>query len=446
MPQLATERDTNDRAAMLAELLALVKPVPTEWLVREQRHQRIEPARCTSWAEVEASWAKSQRWRQTHGDVLSIMLAIVASTSQTGNQLCMLIVADAGSMKSTLCDSLLVSKKCIPVEGITGLVSGAKSDDGRDLSFMARANHLTWITSEGDVLVKSPDFPTIMSQVRRAYDGRLDWVFKTTDEDKNFTGLRMPWMVAGTPRMLDSWDQSELGDRFLRVVLEQPENTERRAIVLHAIDNEWEAVAEHSNGTSGGVETKLHKVYALTGGYVDWLRDNAGKIDRVTAGSHVRHEVADLAEFVADMRAKPNTDPRKTDTHDGKELPTRIGRQLVRLARCLAFVLNKSEVDADVVRRVRKVALDSSKSKTLDMLGLFLRTNHYTGRTYQEGGGVTLGQLTKWAGFESEARCLAHLNFLLKIGVVEHAAQSDSYGHWRMTGRVAALYEGVRGA
>ena len=40
----------------------------------------------------------------------------------------------------------------------------------------------------------------------------------------------------------------------------------------------------------------------------------------------------------------------------------------------------------------------------------------HTGRTFQEGAGVMASQLSRWAAFESEPRCLAYLNFLLKIG------------------------------
>lgn len=434
------------RVRRLGDLLARVQPVPTEWLVEGKHKQdRIEPEPCSSWAELEAAWAACQRWRQSIGDMLSVMLSVACSTSQTGNQLHLLVIAPAGSMKTTLADAMLTSRKCIVVENITGFYSGMVSDDGRDLSFLARANHLTWITPEGDVLVNSPQFQDLMAQARRIFDGKGSAKYKNSDEDKSFEGLRTPWIIAGTPFMIDYWDQSRLGDRFLRVTLDEPVQDERRAIVLAAMRNEWSAVAEHSNGTSGGVEAKLRRAYAMTGGYVEWLRANVDKIDRVEISQANLERVADLAEFTADMRAKPNTDTKKLDCHDSKELPTRLGRQLVRLARCMSLVLNRWSVDADVMRRVHNVALDTSRGRTLDVLKWFRCVDAATGRTYQESSGIMAVQLARWAAFRTEPECLAYLNFLLKIGVLEHVASPHSHGHWKMTRRCDELHRAVVG-
>lgn len=446
MPRLVTTAEPNGigvRIRRLESLLSRVASAPESWLAAGKSHDRIEPLACDSWEAVEDAWKRCQRWRQSLSDMLSTMLAVAASTSQTGNQLHLLVVADAGSSKTTLCDAMLTSKKCVVVEGITGLVSGAKSDDGRDLSFLARANHLTWITPEGDVLVTSPSFAELMSQARRVFDGKFSQVYKTTDEDLNFEGLRTPWIIAGTPFMIDYWDQSRLGDRFLRIWLDQPNEDEKRKIVRQAMLNEWEAVTEHSNGSSGGIETKLRRAYAMTGGYVEWLREHSGMIDQVTAEPWVFERIMDLADFTADMRAKPNTDPRKTDVHDTKELPTRISRQLVRLARCMAMVLRKNQVDAEVMRRVQKVAMDSSRGRTLDLLRWFRTVNPRTGRTFQEDEGIMTGQMSRWAGFDSEAKCLAYLNFLMKIDVVEHMQSEHSHGHWKMTRRVDNLHRAI---
>lgn len=434
------------RVARLGTLLTRVAPVPQEWLVEGKRaRDRVEPEACDSWAKLERAWVECQRWRQSISDFFSTALAVVASTSQTGNQLHLLMIAPAGSLKTTILDGMLVSKKCIVVENITGFYSGTVSDDGRDLSFLARANHLTWITPEGDVLVNSPQFHDLMAQARRIFDGKGSAKYKNSDEDKSFEGLRTPWIIAGTPFMIDYWDQSRLGDRFLRVMLDEPQQDERRKIVMAALDNEWAAVAEHSNGSSGGVEAKLRRAYALTGGYVEWLREHAGEIDGITAEGWVKDRVGDLAEFVADMRAKPNIDTKKLECHDSKELPTRLARQLIRLARCMALVLNKRVVDAEVVRRVQKVALDSAQGRTLDLLRWFRGIDPYTSRTYQDGSGIMLRQLVKWAGFRTEPECLAYLNFLLKIGVLEHVSVQDTHGYWRMAARVDQLHRSIVG-
>ncbi len=431
------------RIGRLSSLLDRVSKVPDEWLHAETTKDRIEAQTCTKWETLEQEWAGCTRWRDSIGDVLSAMLAVALSTSQTGNQLFLLVVAPAGSLKSQLCDGMLTSSSCFVIEHLTGFHSGAKSDDGRDLSLLSRVNHKTMITPEGDVLVASKQFAELMSQVRRIFDGKSSAIFKTSDEDKRWDGLRTPWIIAGTPFMIDYWDQSRLGDRFLRIHMDDPDNDERRKIVMSAMNSEWEAVAEASTSNSGGIESRMRKAYALTGGYVNWLRDNSSKIDEVTADEWVRDRIADLAEFTADMRAKPNLDVKKSDCHDTKELPTRIGRQLIRLARCMAVVLNKTEVDQDVMRRVHKVAVDSARGKTLDMLRWFRAVDSHTGKTYQESNGIMAIQMSRWANFKEEKDCLAYLNFLRKINVLEHVDKQYSHGYWLMTPRMDALHKSV---
>ena len=433
------------RIGRLRTLLNRVVSAPESWTDGSNRSQdRIEPLACSSWAVCEEAWTQCLRWRQSISDAFSVMMAVNASTSQTGNQLFLQVIAAAGSGKTQLCDAMLVSFNCYGLEHLTGFHSGVVSDDGRDLSLLSRINHKCLITPEGDVLVASPNFAELMSQVRRIFDGKSGAVYKNTDQDKKWEGLRTPWILAGTPAMIDYWDQSRLGDRFLRIMIDNPVQDERRKIVLSAMNSEWEAVAERSTEASGGVEAKMRRAYALTGGYCDWLRENSHRIDEITISEEVVYKVADFAEFTADMRAKPNLDTRKLETHDSKEVPTRIGRQLIRLARCLAFVLNKREVDADVMRRVRKVALDSAGGKTLDVLKWMHAIEPRSGKTYQEAGGVMAVQLARWASFESEAKCLAYLNFLLKIDVMEHVPCQHSHGHWRMTPRVEALQKSLR--
>jgi len=453
MPQLlgGFNAELRQRIARLESLLEKVSEVPDEWKQeaaagggREEK-DRINPAPCRSWDDLVAAWSSAQRWRRSLSDMLATALAVAASTSQTGNQLHLLLIAPAGSMKTVICDAMLVTKKCIIVEGITGFVSGAKSEDGRDLSFLARANHLTWVTPEGDVMVKSPLFAEIMAQARRIFDGSYSQVYKTTDEDLNFFGLRTPWVIAGTPMIIDYWEQSGLGDRFLRFWLDEPTDDERRKIVLAAMDSEWHAVTEHSNGSSGGIEHKLRNAYAMTGGYIEWLRDNVAKINKVTMSEYYRHLIADFAEFAADMRAKPNNDPRRTDSHDTKELPTRIGRQLVRLARCYAFVLNKWAVDAEVMRMVADRAIDTSKGKTLDTLRWFYMVDSRSGRQYQQAGGIMSSTLSRWAGYASEPKLIEYMQFLQKIGVIEHVGSSHSSGHWKVCGRVDRMYRNIFG-
>lgn len=440
----------KERIKRLQQLFVRIAPVPSEWLQAGSRGNgtshadRIEPIRCTDWATVEREWAKAMRWREAMGDVLSTMLSVAASTSQTGNQLCLMVIADAGSGKSEMCDAMIVSNNCFQLEHMTGFHSGWKGEDGKDCSLLSRINHKTLITSEGDVLMSSPFFLELMSQMRRIFDGTSSANYKNTDEDKRWTGLRTPWIIAGTPALMDC-DQSRLGDRFLRICLDQPSQEERRKIVRQAMMSERAAVMETSNGQAGGKETKMRRCYALTAGYVDYLRENInGLVGQVDADEPALMYVEDLAEFVADMRARPNADPRKLETHETKELPTRISRQLWRLAHCMAVVLNKTSIDQEVLRRCRKVALDSSRGRSLDIASWFWAVDPRTGQPFQRGSGIMASLLKSWAGV-TEDKMTSYLTFLQKIGVATHHGAAHSHGHWKLTPRVEQLYSNIVG-
>jgi hypothetical protein len=170
--------------------------------------------------------------------------------------------------------------------------------------------------------------------------------------------------------MLDV-DQSRMGDRFIKVWIDQPTDDDRRQIIRKAIYTEGQAMLETSNGDGGGTASPvMMEARRLTAGYVDWLRPNAEELlAKVhTEDDAVMEHVADLAEFTAFLRARPHHDQKnKLEKHDIKELPARLGKQFRRLAGCLAVVLER-DIDAEVLRIVRKVTVDTCKGISMNLV------------------------------------------------------------------------------
>jgi hypothetical protein len=168
------------------------------------------------------AWRKALEWRQELDDVLSVLLAVCFSTEQVGDQLFLQFIANAGVGKTVFCDALLTSKNCYPLEHVKGFHSGwREGQDGEDFSLITRINRKTLVTPEGDVIMSSPQFTEIMSQQRRIFDGTAGASFKNMKKDRRYTGLRTPWIIAGTPALMQT-DQSRLGDRFLRICANGP--------------------------------------------------------------------------------------------------------------------------------------------------------------------------------------------------------------------------------
>lgn len=449
---------STDRKTALEGLLAKVEDAPREWfnpsvVVAVNGHNHVasvESLPCHTWAECEESWDVSKggalRWRQDLSDALAVLLAVCASTQQAGNQLFLDLIGSPGSAKTTLCRGLLVSSHCVHLENATKLISGYKKpgEHDKDCSFLARANNKTWITCEFDVLASSPQYRDLMGKVRRIFDGETSATYGNSDEDRIYSALRTPWIRAGTLKMVDH-DQSQLGDRFLRFYISDPDNLEKRAITKSAVKSERAALVESTNASSGSIlDPKTRRAHALTGGYVDWLRTNIEEeLAKVDVPEYAEDFCIDLAELSADLRARPIWNERyktPTEADECKELPTRLARQFIRISTCLAVVLNKSSVDSAVLRIVRKVALDTASGNSLKMVQWLCSHNpRVEGQLYQETGGLMAGILENWTGMEKE-RLHQYLAFLCKIDVLERQEIPQKGSAWKLTDRVYDLY------
>jgi hypothetical protein len=285
-----------------------------------------------------------------------------------------MLIGDPGGGKTRFCDALLVSKYCFPLEHLTGFFSGFKGDDGQDYSVITRANRKVMITPEGDVLMSNPKAKEIMAQQRRIFDGVSGATYKNSKEDLRYAGLRTPWIMAGTPALLEM-DQSRLGDRFLKVFLERPTEAERIAILNRVSRSAFESVQCHAEGEDL-VGEEMRSAYEHTGGYVDWLRENTSMMSQITCDDKYFNHCEGLADLVSFLRARPSI---SDDGEATRDQPTRLTSQLVRLMCCMTFVLNRTEVDDEVVRRVTKVGIDSGRGVCLEICKLLLsRDNQYT--------------------------------------------------------------------
>lgn len=456
---LAQGADLEGRRTLLAELLARVESAPADWFTPHTSNgaapgtnghaANVEPEPCDSWAACEAAWRDALEWRAELGDVLSVMLAVAASVQQAGdNQLFLRVIGDPGSAKTRMCKGLLVSRRCKLLLHLKSFHSGFKKpgEDDKDCSLVARINGLCLVTPEADALEVGMNTTELDRQVRQIFDGDSGNTYGNSDVDRQYKGLRCPWIQAGTPALMDK-DQSRLGDRFLRIRIEEPSQATKRAIMMRSLRNERLAVLETANGTESSIiSPRLRRAYALTGGYVDWLRAHVEeRLAAVGMDGAAEERCVDLAELTADMRARPNMDPKKHEVHHTKELGSRLAGQFGRLALCLAVVRNKQSVDADVLRVVRKVALDTAHGHTLNIVQWLCAANpKVPGKNYQECGGLMDGTLEMWTGMTKE-RLANYLGFLRKVGVLEWREQRQSNGSWLLTGRVYDLYLRVMG-
>ena len=431
------------RIEALNGLMGMVQPIPAEWLggaaaTVKQPKAGLACTPCNNYNTLVQAWRKALKWTDGLDCALSVMLASVTSTMQVGDQLWVKIIGPASCGKSTLCEALSVNDKYILAKStIRGFHSGYKSDrDGtEDNSLIVQVRNKTLITKDGDTILQSPNLGQILSDARDLYDCTTRSHYKNK-MGKDYVGVRMTWILCGTSS-LRSIDSSELGERFVDCVVMEGIDDDLEDEILWRVANRADRnMAVLANGdVTTNYEPELALAMGLTGGYVDWLRENASQLlAQVQMNETHLRLCTRLGKFVAYMRARPS---KQQDENSEREFAARLVSQHTRLAKCLAVVLNRP-VDDEVMRRTTKVALDTARGQTYKI------ADHL----YRAVGGLETRALALYTN-NTEDKTRTLLRFLRQIGVVELGEASTTgmskQPKWVLTARLRALFSEIEG-
>ena len=452
-PAITPTRPLAARVRALEELLGMLRPVPKKWLRGQSEASGgnstsegvgLDCLPCNNYRQLVVAWRKALKWTTGLDHALAVMLASITSTKSLGDQLWIKIIGCAACGKSTLCEALSVSSHVVAKSTIRGFHSGYKTeeDNGKrrqDHSLIPQIRNKTLIVKDGDTLLQSPNLQQILSEARDLYDGTSRTHYRNA-VSKDYCGIHMTWLLCGTSS-LRAIDSSELGERFLDCVIMDKIDSELENEILWRVASR----AQRNLGieVDGKPETcyapELTKAMQLTGGYVDYLRKHAVPLlHQVEVSNDALRQCVQLGKFVAYMRARPSKLSTMLGT-GGRELGARLVEQHIRLANCLAVVLNQRQLSTEVMCRVRQVALDTSRGCTLDIAKCLYET-WPDGRMEK-----TIGLLCN----QTRYKVSELLRFLVAIEVVEPYTVQLAKGvrsaqqHWRLTDNMAELYENV---
>jgi len=442
MPKLTNSLEKRIEA--LNFLFSLLKPVPKEWLSGENSGEKskakgMQPLPCNNYRELCAAWKGALKWTDGLDRALCVMLAAIASVETLGEQLWVKIIGPASCGKSTLCEAVSVNRRYVLAKStIRGFHSGYQTDDKaeEDHSLVALLSGKALVTKDGDTLLQAPNVKQILAEGRDLYD-RVSRTHYRNKTSRDYVGVRMVWLLCGTSS-LRSIDQSELGERFLDCV------------IMEGIDDAMEdevgwLVANRTQRnlglpTDGRVETQyppeLRKAMQLTGGYIDYLRENTNELlNGVRHSPEALKMCQRLAKFIAIMRARPSIMQGESAE---REFSARLIQQLIRLANCLAIVMNRGELDEEVLHRVWQVAMDTARGSTLKLAKSM----------YEEGdNGCAIRSLASDIS-QSDYTTRNLMRFLRKIGGVQCFSAEIGKGlraeRWRLTPGLKKLCEEVK--
>jgi hypothetical protein len=434
--------DARTRVERLAELFFKIEPVPATWLEgarpsanRQAYSDDVLP--CSSWRELTTVARKALQWIPGLDRAFSVMLACCASTNAVGDApLWVKVVGPPSSGKTTLAEAQATcAAHVICRDTLTSLTSGYQVDGSgsENLSLVQQMRGKTLIVKDCDTILQLPNRGQILSHFRALYDKALRTQYgnlmSTNHEDVNTTVI---FCGTETMRVLDD---SELGERFLDVSMGELDEDLEDEVGWRAVCQEARTIAMESNCQKDSKESpELVRFRRLTGGYVHWLRSNARRLlESLDKPEEQLRRCQTYAKFVSYARARPS---KRQDESVQRELHYRLAKQVVRLACCLAVVLNRSSLDAEVMSRVRHVCLDTARGRTLVIMRVVQGAPH--GANSQ-----TIGSLCH----EGDERLGPFLNFLRRVGVLEQFTPHDGLvaqrPRWRLTSTVRRLYAEV---
>lgn len=427
------------RKKFWAGLLDDIHPVPLEWL--EKPSVNLTPSTCNTYKELRQAWRLAMHWPNEPGTGLDygliVLLATNLSTATQGEQCWIRLISPPSAGKSVLCEALSVARKYTrPLSNLTGLYSGFKTKDGEDNSLIAQLNGKMVVIKDGNTLQENKNRDIILSQLRDAYDGvcRSHYGNKM---GKDYEGHRFTLVVGATNS--SKMDHSGLGERFIDCIMidsidEDTEDEIGLRVALRAIAE----VKTLVNGVPESLMTpQMIDAKRKTGGFVEYLRENADRIlRRVKENENTVRVIQQWAVFTSFMRTMEPLDKGRGHPviEVQRELSFRLTSQFLRMAICIAGVLGKESLDEQVLFIVRKLVLDTSKGPTLEVVQ----------KLYEKDSepltlAIALNQET--------AKINKFLRFLRKIEVTRSYCPSriSKTMKWGLTGRIRRLYSTLYG-
>ena len=431
----------GERETRLKDLLTKLEVPPESWPAVKLGSEELTCLPCTSWDELSDSWEKAMNMTPGLRKGLAVLMASALSTGLIGEQIWVRLLGPPSSGKTTLCEAMTVNKRYIKaVSTFTGFHSGYRSDkDGEeDHSLIPHIKGKTFIIKDGDTLLQAGNRELIMAEFRDIFDG-VSRAHYRHGMNREYDDIRVSVVICGTTNLL-SLDSSECGGRFIDCIVMDMKKVnlrEEHKTIMDQIDRAW---ANGKHEVNGKIEKRgdSHKIKAmrLTGGYINYLRENAGRLAKaVKTPTQYKQCIYEYGMLVAYMRARPS---EIQDEIAERELGIRLAIQYCRLAQCLAAATGKKSIDKQIVEMVREIALDTSRGKSIEVAN-FLYPHGETGASWQ-------AIMNKFGGKEADVK--NYMGFLRKVDVAESfelrtGVSEKPQVRWRLCQHVKELYTSI---
>lgn len=345
------------------------------------------------------------KWLEhTDPDLLDVVCGTVMAHRLDGDPVWMFIIAAPGDGKTEMIRALQNDPAVYMLSSLkpAALISGFQNDDGSDPSLLPRLNDLVLIVKDFTTVLTMPNEARaeILGTLRDAYDGQSSKAFGNCE--RSYVS-RFGLLAAVTPVIESYWGVSQqLGERFLRLRLKSKGRVSKVGRALTNTDAETSMRAELAAAARG--------VLAQSG-------------RSATVPPEIGDRLIHLADFVSRARSEVSRDRKgAVQFMPIPEVGTRIGKALKKLAIGIALARGLEAVDADVMRIVQRVAVDSVPSVRAQLLRVLWTLRGAFGPT----GGIAD------AADVSADTARVWLEDLRLLGIVDREAPAKNLHTWRL--------------
>lgn len=408
----------------------------------------IEPEPCSSFAELESIYSEALHFTDTMRHTLVSMLATVISTDTESDQVWLRVIGPPGSGKSTLAEAINADHQhVISTDIITGITSGyrggkpRKGGGKKDASLVEDFMGKTVIIKDGDTLINAPNRDQVLAHLRAFYDGAIRARYRNY-ETKVYENIRTTFIICATDE-IRSLNRTFLGERFLDCEILGHEDS--APYVSRAVGNTLAKVSAGFGGTAADNPKGIDdRVKAATFGFLLQKVEGLATATAPVASERVQNQLEAIAKFLSFMRARVRRENHGKDSgiayRPRVELATRLGSQLSKLAVFVAYVLDKSEIDEEVLAVIRKVALDTANGFPLEITQALWKNGNKGMAKRQLSVELGLAETTVWRQMQN----MAELKIITRR---EESNRSGVRGRnlhlWRLTADIRALCKKV---
>lgn len=313
----------------------------------------------TTFESVLKDFKKRLHVTPTFRDALLVAFATVFSVRLPDDAVWMFLVGPPGSGKSLLIQTFSEAPQCESVSKLTStsLVSGWRGGE-TDPSLLPKLKDRTLLVKDYTTIKSMPTSAQeeLYGLLRDCYDRNVHVPYGT-GESKTYKGLAFS-MLAGVTHVIHGDNRATLGERFLKFEILDSDH-DPNAQILAAITNVVELVETEAD-LQASVEAFLQKEV------------NLDKLPEVPTS--VVNRVVALVQIAAYLRASVHRVQGDMVARPEAEIGTRLGKQLIKLGRCIAFVLDKKKIDEECYRIMEKVTFDTVIGWSLEIVE-YLQSN-----------------------------------------------------------------------